>query len=134
VNSLGRVTFQERPYSPSEFDIGSLEKRAFSKLEEWMILKKEDYYLALRAGIKDPFFDINGNISTLIVFFTQYIQSKTNPLSREKYLEEKELIKKMLRNVMIYKTYQKRKSVCGLIIEDIPQYMIKELKEKLRLK
>ncbi len=81
TSSEEHYEFTEFPADDLPFEIGSLERAAFSKLGDWSRLKKENetfgfYY---RVGVKEKIRDARGDLATCYLHFVV-------PFTKEGYL------------------------------------------------
>lgn len=111
-------------------NVGSLEKRAFYELSDWRIIDRGEVDLAFRIGLKIPFLDNRGKISTLLALFGALLYNASNPPSEKRYSEEYTTLYNMLETIVIQNIPQCG-NLMGILLEP-PQYMLKELKEKLK--
>ncbi len=110
-------------------EIGNLEREAFFCLDEWAILPREGLDLAFRVGIKQPFLDREGKLSTLLLLFGIPLYNLNNPPSRERLVEEYDFLYHQFESTVI-QSIEIYGRITGRLLYP-PQYMIDELNEQL---
>ena len=113
------------------FEIGSLEREAFTYLGKWMIIMSDDGYgMAHRLGIKDGVIDQEGYPTTLFLHFGLPIKRKENELNDEAIGRQYENFKKIIKASTVM--FAEDLGNVAAFNPDPPEYMIRELEDALR--
>jgi hypothetical protein len=106
---------------------GSLEKEAFSILEDWKFnLDSEGHGLAYRFGIKEDMFDNDGNLATYLLYFFSHITGKGAERSKEREDNQYRLFEKTVKDLS-GKMHQYYPGTIISVILTPPKWMRNEL-------
>ena len=116
------------PGSPP-FDIGSLEKSAFSFLGEWQLAMDEDGYgAAHRIATKEGIVDDEGDLITLVLHFSVPIAARGNPMTSEKMAEYRCRRTVLVQRFTLNAAQMFRENVSSAVLPP-PSWMMKELEQ-----
>jgi len=123
--------FREFYQADFPFDIGGLERDAFTYLGDWGIFMSDDGYgIAYRLGIKYGIIDQEGDPTTLFLHFGLPIKRKETTWNDEAIGRQYENFKKVIKDSTV---------MFAEVLDNVtafnpnpPEYMIRELKDALR--
>jgi hypothetical protein len=116
-------------YSPKEipFKIGSLEKQAFSSIDDWMIvLDKQGYGFGYRIGTKEGLIYEENEPITLFLHFASLVATSAS-MPPEIVQRKQELIKDIMQGYTIERQQLSGQHIFSMF-QNPPEWMLDELR------
>lgn len=128
-NSSGPTRVSFYPSEETPYELGSLEKSAFSSMNNWSIaLDENGYGFAYRLGIKKGFKDSNGEDVEISIHFAKLLSSGAKEMNLEIANEKFNILRDMMNNYTLTMCQKFGKNTFSIFREP-PEWMLKELSE-----